>query len=218
MGTQTRLLMLGVAVLLPLGTLLYRVESGAQEAWLEAVQAESDGQIAEAAYQYQRSAKWNSVLTDTSDRAREKLSALSKIAESTGHIELALLSQRYLRGTLMATHHIWRQSDSMLMDTNRVIARLTAHIQLASGAVTIRGRTLETLTADHLKLLLRRNGPTPGQGSLVFILFLAWVGSAVWTIWRGLKADGQINRNPMIGGALATTTLFLAFCLVLSKV
>lgn len=218
MGINARFLLVALVVLVPIAALVYRVESGAKDAWTQAVQAEIDGRLDEAVYHYQRSAKWNSLITQTSEDAQDKLRSLTDTAEANGAKKLALLSQRYLRASFMSTNHLWRQDTAALGAVNRRIARLTAEVQLASGAPTIRGRTLETLTADHLTLLERRYGPTPLQGSLVFMLFLAWIGAAIWTVWRGLNADGKVNRNQLVRGALATLVLFTSFCLTLSSV
>ena len=218
MGKNARIVLVTLVILLPVSALVYRVESGAKDAWSQAVQAEHDGRLDEAAYQYQRSAKWNSLITQTSEDAQDKLRVLSETAESNGAKRLALLSQRYLRASLMSTDHLWRSDAGELGEINRRIARLTAEVQMASGAPTIRGRTLDTLMTDHLKLLERRYGPSPLQGSLVFLLFLAWIGAAFWTIWRGLSPAGKVNRSALFRGVLTTLIFFSSFCVTLSSV
>lgn len=211
--------MLSLAVLLPLAGLMYRVEAGGASAWAAGVEAESTGQLEDAVYEYQRSAKWNTLFSSTSTSARAKLKQIAQEAEARGATELAVLAQRYLRGALLATNHIWRSGDGgALAQINQTIARLTADIQMASGAVTIRGRSLETLTQDHLRLLERQNGPTPFEGVVVFILFVAWIGGVLWTIWHGLNAEGKIQSKALIRGSMVTVTLFLGFCFMLSNV
>ena len=211
--------MLGLMVLLPLAGLMYRVEAGAASAWSAGVQAESIGQLEDAVYEYQRSAKWNTLFSATSPSARTKLKQIAEEAEARGATDLAVVAQRYLRGVLLATNHIWRSGNGAeVTQINQTIARLTADIQMASGAVTIRGRSLETLAQDHLRLLERQNGPTPFEGVVVFILFVAWIGSVLWTIWNGLNAEGKIHRRALLRGSLVTVILFTGFCFMLSSV
>ncbi|MGB0645751.1 MAG: hypothetical protein ACPGQS_01190 [Bradymonadia bacterium] len=215
-GLHRRFILMLVGMIAPLIVLVGRVEFGASTSCELAQQSETNGDLEEAAYQYQRCAKWNTFVTGKSDWALAQLNRMSETAEGEGKLELALLAARYIRGSQLSTDHLWRVRGEEEKTINQRIAGLTARLQYRSGALTVRGRTLPKLEADHLSLLERRNGPSPLEGTLIFILFLSWVGACAWAIWRGLSPDGRINRGPMLRALCMMTMLFGLFCLALS--
>ena len=200
----------------PIFVLLGRVEVGASTACELARQSETKGDLEEAAFQYQQCVKWNTFITNKSDWALDQLNRISVTAEGQGELDLALLAARYSRGSVLATNHIWRLTDTENSTINQRVAELTARLQHRSGSTTVRGRSLSQLEADHRALLERRNGPSPVDGTIVFLFFVGWVSSCAWAIWRGLSPEGTVNKGPMFRAICVMIVLFGLFCLALS--
>ena len=129
-------------------------------------------------------------------------------AEQKGRLENALAGWRRLRGGILATRHLWSPFGHRLPEANRRIATLTADLQIASGAKSIRGRDRATLIRDHHALLQLDAAPRPGWSVAVFLGFLGWVVGAGWTIRRGLTAEGAVVRRPFLQGLAATVLCF----------
>ena len=217
MSKLKRVSILGfICLALPAFALVLRSELDAAAACRSARLNELDGQVHEAMYQYARCAEWNTLITGESDSAGAALIRLARAAESRGDLTKALIAWRYLRGAWLTTDHVFRIDTQPLSQANEQIARLTAQLQFHSGSPTVADRSIEQLRHDHLSLLNRRNGPGPLGGGIIFVLFLAWIGSVVWTIWSGVTKDGRFNKGTSVRGGLMIAFSFTLFCFCLN--
>ena len=217
MNNVKRILILGLICLsVPLFALMLRAEVDAAAACRQAGLEELNGQMHEAMYQYARCAEWNTLVTDESDAAVAALIRLALAAEHDEDLANALVAWRYLRSAWLTTDHIFRFDNQTLLRANTEIARLMAQLQFRSGSPTVANRTIQQLQDDHLSLLNRRNGPGPWGGGIIFMLFVTWVGTVVWTIWFGVSKDGQLIKTTSARGGLMIAVSFTLFCFSLS--
>lgn len=162
---------------------------------------------------FQWAMRWYLPGTSAPQDAADEITDWAIRAEQQGRPENALAAWRRLRGGILATRHLWSPFDARLPEANRRIATLTADLQLASGAPSIRGRDRATLIQDHFALLQLDAAPRPGWSIAVFFGFLGWVGGAGWTIRRGLTPAGGLVRRPFLRGLAATITCFAIWIL-----
>lgn len=192
-----------------LATIWLRAYLSGREELRIGLAAERAGDVEKALLHYQFAMRWYTPLADAPQQAAESLWTIALQAEARGDRATALTAHRDLRGAIYATRSLYDPFGHRLNAVNRRLARLTAEQQLSQASA--RGRNLETLEADHLRLLELDPTPAPGWSLVVVLGFLGWVGGAFALIARGFGPDIRVRPKPFMRWASVTAICFAAW-------
>lgn len=160
-----------------------------------------------------RAARWRMPLFGHDEEALQQLVELAREArdEGSGRSHTALVAYREARRAMLATRAWGVSEDQTFEQVNREIARLVAEQEERFGTdLSGRGEP----EAYHQALLSSVPGPNPIRANLAALAFLAWVGSALGFVLRGLDSRGKIRGGPAVRWGLVSVATLVAWILL----
>jgi hypothetical protein len=172
--------------------------------------ARAAGRIDEAIERYQYALRWYTPGGEAPVQAARALDAIASEALARGDRATAIDALQRLRGGVRATYGYPWPLDDRLRDADRRLADVLAQQQVVEGAPL---EQIFKLRNARLRELRRWHAAPLGASLLIVIAFAAWLGGAVFTLWRGLDRDARWVPRYARGGALWTVAWFALWVL-----
>lgn len=143
-----------------------------------------------------------------SRRAVDKLAAIGRADPSR-----ALAAWRELRSAILATRSFYTPHRALLDEANARIAELMADAELAAGTQRSRDKALSW----HAARLAEDEAPSLLWTLVALLGLVAWIGSALGLILRGIGDDDRLRPKKAIAWALGVGAGLVLFFLGLAR-
>lgn len=169
------------------------------------------GRVEEGVAALGKAARWYLPGLGAHREALESLMRVAETREAAGDAAGALTALRHVRGSILGSRWLITPDADLLATANDRIAVL-----MAAQDAALRGDTALDAAA-HRTVLDRDAVPSAGRSALAVGLFLAWVGSAAITVWRGLRPDGGVRGRILVPWSALSLLLLAAWLFTLSR-
>jgi hypothetical protein len=149
------------------------------------------------------------------EKSAQKLWQIGEMFEREGKPDWAIIAYSSIRSSFYASRSLYTPGKDWIKKCDEKIADLNVKILIDEGSLNPDESSIEKVKFLHVMRVDKM--PDPFWSLLVEIGFFGWVGSVIFTIWKGFNFFGEINIKKAFYGIALFLLSFSLWVVALLK-